>query len=108
MFDLTIKTGTESLLKKFPETIDTESGNKARLSSPKFIITEWEDKVSVGVTVYACERLFAPTENGFNVTDKSNWFGEYEYLPANCTIEDIVKTANNLVDEVLKTIVAWG
>lgn len=108
MFDLSMKNETESLLKQFPETIEPDSTTALRLKSPRYIITEMGDKLTVGVTVRACERLFTPTENGITVTEREKLFGELERISADATLSDIIAASNRLVDKILKAIAAWG
>ena len=108
MFDLSIKSETESLLKQFPETIEPDSKTALRLKSPRFIITEMGGQLSVGVTVRACERLFTPTENGLTVTEREKMFGEFECISADATLSDIIAASNRLVDNISKAIAAWG
>jgi hypothetical protein len=108
MFDFTVQNKSTSLIKEFPEIIPTKNDNRAKLDSPRILLTECEDKIAVGVTVNARVRVFTPTENGLSVTENCQNFGEFEYVPSESTINDIINVVNNIVDKVLKSIEAWG
>lgn len=108
MYDVFIKNGSESLIKAFPNIITADSGNRVKLDSQRVILTNHEDKLAVGVTVEARVRLFTPTAEGFEVTEKREIFGEYEYVPCDSALGDIVGTINKLGDIITNKIVAWG
>lgn len=108
MFEVEIRNDQDLLTKQFPESVITKSGNKARLDTQRVIITDRSDKIAVGVTVSATVRHFCETEKGFSMTEESQTFGEYEFVPSESTLKDIVNTINKLVDNITDTIVAWG
>lgn len=110
MFDFTIKGESGNLLKGFPETIKTATGNTAKIESPRVILAEYAGNPSVGVSAVARVRHFKPSSDSLSasVTEESQMFGEIAYVPCDSTFKDIVKAVENLVDKILEAIVAWG
>ena len=98
----------DSLIKKTPKSIVTKSGNNATIDSPRFIITKDGDNISVCVTICAKVRNIDNTEAGYSLTEKQQKFEKKANVSYEIAMNAFVKTIDNMIDEILNTIAAWG
>ena len=100
---LCIKDTVRNLINELPEeSVKVSDTEVVKVDNQKAIITEFEGEIAVGYTVDVRKRVFNVSEDktSMTVTEDCDGYGEYKCIPKDSTLEDIVKTINEIVDGI--------
>lgn len=97
--ELRVRKLEKNVIKHLPERVKVDETLTVSVKNQTAIITEYENEIAVGYKAHMLRRHFGKgKDNSFTVVETGEAVGEYKMIPKESTLDDIVKTINELVD----------